>query len=267
MSDPAAADHLERPVPGGGDFRPLTAARIDHILGDFRGWLEGLANLPPAVPPAEPFNVQQLVAQFTALRHEVNMQTKAARSAVEQTNAALQLLQPAEGSEEEEDAEHLRPIVKMLLDVHDALSVAEKQMEKAKRSAGTFAEIEPPPLPTAERPNFLARLFGAKSAAVDPAPWLAYRDRIQERSQKLHQQFAAVADGYAMSLRRIERTFDDLGLEAIACQDAAFDPELMEVVDAVADPKRPPGTVIEVVRAGYLWNDTLFRYAQVKVAK
>jgi molecular chaperone GrpE (heat shock protein) len=46
-----------------------------------------------------------------------------------------------------------------------------------------------------------------------------------------------------------------------------FDPELMEVVEAVADSGQSAGEVIEEVRRGYLWHGRIFRYAQVRVAK
>jgi molecular chaperone GrpE len=257
MSDPAPPDHAERTLDGG---RPLTPQAIDRVLADFRNWLQDLTTLPPAAPVAEPFSVHALVVQFTALRHEVNMQTKAARSAVEQTSAAIQLLQPAEEPEADDDQEQFRPFVKMLLDVHDALSVAHRQMERAKVSADEFANVPTPPPPAA---GFFARLLGSPT---DLAAWRNHVEQLTAHNQKLRQQFAAVADGYAMSLRRVERSFPDLGLEPLAEAGEPFDPETMEVVNAEAA-AAPAGTVLEVVRQGYVWNDALFRHAQVKVAK
>jgi len=46
-----------------------------------------------------------------------------------------------------------------------------------------------------------------------------------------------------------------------------FDPEIMEVVEAVAASGRPAGEVLEEVRRGYIWRESVFRYAQVRVAK
>lgn len=239
----------------------MTDERIESILADFRSWLKALPQEPPAAVPAEPFNVNALVAQFTALRHDVNMQTKAARAAVEQTNGVLQQLQSQKAAPEEPESEHLRPIVKLILDLHDALSIAHRQMEKAKLPED---DIEPPKV-AASTPGFLARLFGA--VPFDAVAWQAYRKKLDDANAKLREQFAGASDGYAMSLRRIERAFPDLGLEQIPCLDEPFDPELMEVVDTVAAGDREPGTVVEVLRHGYLWNESLFRYAQVKVAK
>ncbi|MBI1917737.1 MAG: nucleotide exchange factor GrpE, partial [Planctomycetes bacterium] len=46
-----------------------------------------------------------------------------------------------------------------------------------------------------------------------------------------------------------------------------FDPERMEVLEAVANTGRPPAEVIEEVRRGYLWRGRVFRFAQVRVAR
>lgn len=239
----------------------MTDERIETILADFRGWLKALPQEPPPVVPAETFSVTALVAQFTALRHDVNMQTKAARAAIEQSNGVLQQFQSQKAEPEESEPEHLKPIVKLILDVHDALSIAHRQMEKAKFSTD---EIDPPHLASTS-PGFFARLFGA--VPFDAAAWQTYRKKLDDANAKLRDRFGGAADGYAMSLRRVERAFPDLGLEQIPCLDEPFDPELMEVVDTVAAGDREPGTVVEVLRHGYLWNESLFRYAQVKVAK
>jgi molecular chaperone GrpE len=70
-----------------------------------------------------------------------------------------------------------------------------------------------------------------------------------------------------MSLERLERTLEQCGLELIPTEGELFDPEQMEVVEAVADSGRPSGEVVEEVRRGYLWRGRVFRYAQVRVAK
>jgi molecular chaperone GrpE len=110
-----------------GRVSVLNSEEIDRILAEFRGWLEELTVTPMLPPTVDPLSVQTVVAQFTALRHDVNLQTKAARSAIEQTGSALQLLQEStavESEDAEADHEQFRPIVKMVLDLHDALSVA-----------------------------------------------------------------------------------------------------------------------------------------------
>ena len=96
MSDPPAPS--EPAIAPGGDHpapAPLTPDAVATILADFQAWLQegnwntgstGEAPLPAAsmLPLPHGVDLFTLVGQFTALRHEVNLQTKAARTAVEQ---------------------------------------------------------------------------------------------------------------------------------------------------------------------------------------
>ena len=84
---------------------------------------------------------------------------------------------------------------------------------------------------------------------------------------RLRTLLAGVADGYALSLRRVERVLPQFGLEPIACDGVPFDPELMEVVDVVEAPDRASGTAVEEVRRGYRWDGKPFRPALVRVAR
>jgi molecular chaperone GrpE len=197
-----------------------------------------------------------LVGQFTALRHEVNLQTKAARAAVEQNAEVLRQLadrdEPEEADEEPEpDADEiLRPAVKAVIDIADALVLSHKQAEKLRDGAASLLNGDA----VQHRPGFLARLFGAPAS---PPPDL---DALRKLA-------AGVADGYAMSLRRVERLLPTWEVEPVRCTNEVFDPERMEVVEVVGDTGRPPGTVVEEVRPGYRWRGKLVRYAQVKVAR
>jgi molecular chaperone GrpE len=219
---------------------PLTPAEIDSILADFRAWLVEQSPAS-ASPPVQPMDLFALASQFTALRHEVNMQTRAVRTAVEQNAEAMKLAAaPADSTEQ------LRPIAKAVVDIADALALSFKQMAKFRDTADELL-AEP-----AAPPGFFARVFGSAPP----------RD-----SAKLKQLTAAAADGYALSLRRVERLFADLQLEPIRCEGSAFDPETMEVVEVVGDSNQPSGTVVEAVRPGYRWNGKVLRFAQVKVAR
>src|SRR4051812_2227022 len=91
-------------VPGHAAERPaqaLTPEAIESLLADFRRWLEQAAApdadgvAPSAVVPptaAEPIDLHTLLGQFIAVRHEVNLQTKAARAQQEQSAEALRQL-------------------------------------------------------------------------------------------------------------------------------------------------------------------------------
>ncbi|MFO0798172.1 MAG: nucleotide exchange factor GrpE [Gemmataceae bacterium] len=209
-------------------------------------------------PPVDLF---ALIGQFTALRHEVNLQTKAARAAVEQNAEVLRQLADRDDEPEPEPAddadELLRPAVKAVIDIADALALSHRQAEKLRDNAAAVLEhggVTPP----AARPGLLARLFGPPPAPPPPPnPGLDVLRRLA----------AGVADGYALSLRRVERLLPTWEVEAVRCTNEEFDPELMEVVEVVADSGLPAGTVVEEVRPGYRWRGRLFRAAQVKVAR
>ncbi len=225
----------------------------EAILADFRHYLEGLREPPPA-PVAEPvpFDLSVLVAQFTALRHDVNLQTKATRTAVD----AFTTSKPATPKFDTEDA--TKPLVKALIEIADSLSLAQKKVSLAAVLAvlPEIGEVEPP------KPGFFARLFGAKSAAGDE-----WRSGVTAAHEKLAPLLAGIADGYALSLRRVEHELGRVGLETIPCEGENFDPELMEVVEAVSADGIGGGTVVEEVRRGYLRNGAVFRFALVKVAR
>ena len=212
-------------------------------------------------------DLSTLVGQFTALRHEVNMQTRAARAAVEQNAEVLRQLaarpEPPPATATSDDA--LRPVAKALIDIADALALSLRQMEKFGEAAeGLLAELTAPPAADAAgspKPAFFARLFGSRPAPPEPD------DRTRLAADKLRQLAAAAADGYAMSLRRIERVLPTLELEPLSCTGEIFDPETMEAVEVVGDSGLPPGTVVEEVRPGYRWRGKVFRFAQVKVAR
>lgn len=266
MSDPAAADRA-----GGPDRGPaLSPAAVSDLLDEFRGWLGDSASggrEPPDGPmnqgahaPRSPVDLFTLVGQFTALRHEVNLQTKAARAATEQAAEALKRL--ADPPPEPDD--RVRPVAKAVIDIADALALSLRQAEKLRDAAAELVDEldadQEADAPRSPGPGFFGRLFGRRPAPSDEQP-------VNPAADKLRQLVAAAADGYALSLRRVERLLPTLELEPRPCYGEPFNPDWMEAVEVVGDTGQPPGTVVEEVRPGYLWRGKPFRPAQVRVAR
>jgi molecular chaperone GrpE len=212
------------------------------VLADFRRWLEEVATSEPealatgraAVAHASGSDVVDLatvVGAFTALRHEVNLQTKATRAQSEQFAQALEALrQPAQPN----DDAAIRPLVKALTEAYGTLTRTTTEIDRLRQT-------------TAESPSFWDRLF--RRASTVPA------------------RLAAAVTGLQMSERRIEQLMRDVGLEPVEVVGKPFDPETMEAVEAIASGEHLSGTVVEELRRGYRWRGRVFRFAQVRVAK
>ncbi|HMF16986.1 MAG TPA: nucleotide exchange factor GrpE [Gemmataceae bacterium] len=264
---------------------------IESLLADFRSWLMQAAHaeLPePADEAAEPVDLATLVGQFVALRHEVNLQTRSSRAQQEQNtetlrqlSQALELLQnPPEANadaDERERAELLRPLLKALIDVHDNLALARREVLRAQENlipvldqlASSAGSV---PLPKETIAPVWLRWLGAGKAYTDASR--AFQEAQEERArqsvdaiQRVRQFIASLVTGYTMSLQRLERTLGQYGLEPIPAIGRPFDPERMEVVEVVHEPGRTGNEVTDEVRRGYLWQGKVFRCAQVRVAR
>jgi molecular chaperone GrpE len=297
----------------GAEQEGLTPERVEAVLADFRSWLERApaAAAPPALP--QPLDLHTLLSQFVALRHEVNLQTKASRAQQEQNAEALRHMEEAlelldkqqqalTGTDEQAREEQVRPLLKTLVDLHDSLSLAAREVQRVQDTmAATVGKLEAPPaevdlvpepLPAPPPPvkrSLWGRLFGG-APSTPPAggqtpdvvqPW---RDRLAKarmqllalrQSQEEARQAAervrvfvtSLVTGYTMSVQRLERALRQHELEPIPTVGQPFDPETMEVVEVVTDSGRTSTEVIEEVRRGYRWRGRVFRYAQVRVAK
>lgn len=285
----------EFPSPGvaggaaGPDQEALTPAAIEAVLADFRTWLQqavsaaslndSLSAQEHAAAEAEPVDLHTLLGQFLALRHEVNLQTRAVRNqqdqnaeTLRQLSQALQALRQAQAADQaarQPEEEILRPVLKTLVDLYDALVPAEREvrrlsgtlgpdLEELRLRVGRDAQVPPR--------SFWRRLLGGRRPDGD-ADQAARVQGIKLTLDRVGQLLGSVLTGYTMSMQRLERTLQQQGLEPIPCTGLPFDPERMEVVEAVSDSDRPPGEVIEEVRRGYLWRGRVFRYALVRVAK
>lgn len=218
-----------------------------------------------------PFDLSTVVAQFTALRHDVNLQTKATRTATEQaTELAKQFTATPKPSAPDQSA----PLLKGLIEIADALANSHRQIESVRTGLEPLlAKLSAPALPeppAAGKPGFFGRLVGGSTALSDWARDATAADAQRtstavEATAKLSPLLTGMADGYTMSLRRVEKALESAGLVAIPTVGRPFDPELMEAVEVVSGGSS--GVVVEEVRRGYIRNGSVVRFALVKVAR
>jgi molecular chaperone GrpE len=267
----------------------LTPEAVAAVLADFRSWLTSLPApaggeaIPAGPRPEETIDLHTLLGQFLAVRQEVNLQTRAVRAQQEQNTetlrqltAALDALGQSQARAEQfqqraaEDA--LRPLLTTLIELYDSLAIAGREMQRmgetVQDAMGQIADeaTEGPTQPSSFR-SFWSRLFRPSESVPTGQDQDGKRRLVQENSERVRQMLASLVTGYTMSLQRVERALRQRGLEAIPAAGERFDPERMEVVEAVAQSGRPSGEVIDEVRRGYVWNGRVFRYAQVRVAK
>lgn len=264
----------------------MSDAEIDSVLADFRAWLEELpaADLPG--PESPPVDLYSLVAQFTALRQEVNLQTRTSRAQLElQAQAIEQLRQAAPRpavapSEVNGDAEALRrPLVQALIDAADVQFLAVREIGRVVENVTSALEdvqrAKASPLPEPPRLGWLARVCGADRVVEKQREMI---EHLEERLAVISPEEIAPVEsvakplegaltGLQIGLQRLEGAMERLGITPIPALGRQFDPEQMEVLEGVAGMGRPAGEVVEELRRGYLWNGRLFRYAQVRVAR
>jgi molecular chaperone GrpE len=290
-----------------GRAEAVSPETIETVLADFRTWLQQTG---PETTPAttgnqeagERIDLHTLLGQFVALRHDVNLQTKATRAQQEQSAETLRLLTQAlealernqalsQQTEQSNTEEVVRPLLKALVDLYDALSLARREVQRVQSVVLPPTGQEPPapdaptgatPKETTAKVSWWSRLFGSRQteevalakhrqAIADLEKQLAgERDRrrqAEQSAQQVRQAFDSIITGYTMSLQRVERALQQQELEPIPSTGQPFDPERMEVLEAVDGTGRPAGEVVEEVRRGYVWHGRIFRYAQVRVAK
>jgi len=74
-------------------------------------------------------------------------------------------------------------------------------------------------------------------------------------------------EGLRMTLRRLDQVLLDRRVAPMRLVGQPFDPRRARVVATAADSSAAEGTVLEEVRAGFLWDDLVLRTADVIVSK
>ena len=209
------------------------------MLEDFRGWLTavGPGQADAAPPVGEEVDLYTLVSQFTALRQEVNLQTRAVRGQQEQN--AETLCQLAETVDLHTGAGRLhhqqrdpsaddgiRPLLKTLVDLYDAVALAGRELQCAGETlAATLRGLEEPASdsetkeicepnwqpPASVRPSGWARWLGRREEdagalfASWKAEWTAARRRERESRQARQRSTVETGNGSVRAWRRRRR--------------------------------------------------------------
>ena len=265
----------------------------DELLGQLRQWLESVQSAANSLESTSPFSdpstlsgedearatfdppapasagLMDLVEAFTALRHEIKLQTKSTRGLQESSETLVESLRTAIGrfdSVKPKDAEAARaaarPLAESQADLYEALQRLKGVMERLQvRLLDDLSQIT-----VVIREEIRQRVFWKRWALRAFSEFLAAKCEQQVRTS-LEPTLKSLMDGLRLMLQRLERAMDECGLRAMDCVGRHVDVNCMTVLATVETQEFPPGTVVEEVRPGYLWRDEVLRYAEVRVAQ
>ena len=252
-------------------------ADIEAILDRFRDWLEdarALADGPEEFdsepgPPAREFGIMDLVEEFTALRHELKLQTKSGRGLIDQTETTVTALRQAIDqfrSVEPKEAQAVwsaaRGLAEALADLDEALVRGEREIDRARRLIAdeSVRGLE----------NSVLELFRARS-------WIrrrflrSYHHEVIEvirRDGPMRQElFDSFLEGYGLIQKRLRRALLSEQVMHIPCEGKPVDFERMTVIEVVDEPRDQPGTVVKELRRGYTWRGRVIRFAEVQAVR
>ncbi len=258
----------------------------DALLERFRTWLDQVrdesqtparnASAPgsdgdgqsAAGGAASELGLVDLAREFTALRHEVKLQTKSGRGLEEQAAAAIAAMEEASrqfravAPQEAEAARRAAsPLIESMADLDEALGRAQAVVQAARQRLDK------------SQAAFSGHLADLDAAQPGWKRWLCHswyaraRELCHADAEDRKRVVDALADGYEMVRKRLQRAMAKEGLYRMASVGLPVDPHAMTVVEVVESDVHAPGTVVEEIRPGYRWNDKVVRFAEVRAVR
>lgn len=250
-------------------------SKSDVATDESRGSRNGVSTA--AVEPMvveESVGVPELVAEFSALRQMVRLQTRGGRQLhddVTQTleslnesakrfDVACQLMQNVARTDRMSSTGGSREsTLKSLCEFDEALDRARSEFERVRGIAAERIRI------TAYKQvddAFATLSFWRRFAAG------SLRTRILDglKSTGDSNLWQGVATGFDLVAQRLKKSLQNERIEAMICIGKPVDPDAMVVIEAENDPS-PAGTVLAEIRRGYLLDGKPLRLAEVKASK
>jgi molecular chaperone GrpE len=254
---------------------------IEATLEKLRQWLEEArasgdgpvtreqSSISGAQNGAREFGILDLVEEFTALRHELKLQTKSGRTLIDQSDATVAALRQAVDLIRAIDVKEAQTawgagkvLAEALADLDQALLRGEREIERARRqiAAESLSRLE----------SNLETLYRRRS-------WLTRRilrsyhheviEALRSDRPARDQLFDSFLEGYGLISKRLRRVLASEQIAHIPCEGKLVDPELMIVIEVVDEPRDRPGTVVNELRRGYTWKGRLIRCAEVQAVR
>jgi molecular chaperone GrpE len=207
------------------------------LIDRFRGYLDMVEDgEEPPDDPGETADLFSVLVEMAALRSEVRTESRLVKEALEQFRGVFDSLQASQAT-------------------------LQRELDRARTETRDQAQSALRPL-LLDVIDLRDRLVAALTLSAAARP--RWRDRLWRRDRS---GVAAWQEGLRMTLRRLDQVLLDRRVVATQLAGLPFDPRLARAIGSAADSSVAEGTVIEEVRAGFLWDDQVLRTAEVIVNK
>jgi molecular chaperone GrpE len=263
------------------------AANDERILERFRVWLhetrqQARETNPDSTPGAEVtagadpvpvFGLEPLVGEFTALRHELKLQTRSARALEELiresvpslTDATTTLRSAAAQAASKSTETADKSFASTLAEMDESLERGREQWQK--NAARLIGPTAPPALALAQELYAGLSWWQRRYKAAYHRRVCEAIERAEEQTRRERQTLlTALLSGAELIQQRLARTMASAGVMRIPTVGRLVDPELMVVIEVV-DAEGPAGQVVEEIRRGYTWKGGLLRPAEVRAIR
>jgi molecular chaperone GrpE (heat shock protein) len=212
----------------------------------------------------------QVVETLTAMRHELKLQTRNGRSleeslqgARQSLDAAMRQFQSVQAREEESARRAAQPLVEALVGLDESLERGTRALEITHRQLTVVAPQE---------------LRQALDDQFRQLPWWR-RWILRARHERTRDHVTAamthvntaeltrLTEGYQLIHSRLQQELQKQGVRRVVTVGQRVDPTCMTVVDVDDDDQLPPETVSAELRPGYVWRQTVIRFAEVRAVK
>ena len=207
------------------------------LIDRFRGYLDTVEDgEEPPDDPGETADLFSVLVEMAALRSEVRTESRLVKEALEQFRGVFDSLQASQAT-------------------------LQRELDRARTETRDQAQSALRPL-LLDVIDLRDRLVAALTLSAAARP--RWRDRLWRRDRS---GVAAWQEGLRMTSRRLDQVLLDRRVVATQLAGLPFDPRLARAIGTAADSSVAEGTVIEEVRAGFLWDDQVLRTAEVIVNK
>ncbi len=205
------------------------------LLSRFRAYLDTAETAAPE-PRAETTDLYSLFVEVAGLRSEVRTESRLVKEALDQFRGVFDTLQASQAN-------------------------LQQDLDRARAATRDQADAALRPL-LLDVIDLRDRLLAALTSAAAARPgWVGRLLRRPASGDEAWQ------EGLRMTLRRLDQVLLDRRVVPMQLVGQPFDPRRARVVATSADGSAADGTVLEVIRAGFLWDDQVLRTADVIVSK